>query len=330
MNRCLMMIAYSICGVLGTIMMLSVATRADERAELETRKILVVAHRGASGYLPEHSEGAKVLAFAQGADIIEQDVVLSRDAVLVVSHDITLDDTTNVREIFPDRHRADGKYYYADFDWAELRNLALRERVLREQALREDQAHTRFPYTTDTRILRLADELKLIQGLNQVLGKNVGFHIELKSPAWHLKQFGFHIADKLVEVLNEHHVRPESNVCFVQCFEPNELIYLRNELQCRLPLVQLLGGRPLGLLKDSARAANPLEALKAELPEIAKYADGIGPGIGILVQSEASGIHSTGLVEAAHKHGLLVHPYTVRKDRLPIGAIRWMTCTTYC
>ncbi|MCU0720314.1 MAG: hypothetical protein MUC83_11470, partial [Pirellula sp.] len=89
----------------------------------------VIAHRGASGYCVEHSEGAKVLAHAQRADYIEQDVVLSKDKVFVVSHDLTLNATTNVQEIYPERARGDGKYYTADFTWEELEKLELRGRT---------------------------------------------------------------------------------------------------------------------------------------------------------------------------------------------------------
>ncbi|MFN9918038.1 MAG: glycerophosphodiester phosphodiesterase family protein, partial [Pirellulaceae bacterium] len=73
------------------------------------RSPIVIAHRGSSGYLPEHTEGAKVLAVAQGADYVEQDVVLTRDRVFVVCHDVTLEGTTDVAERYPQRRRADGK-----------------------------------------------------------------------------------------------------------------------------------------------------------------------------------------------------------------------------
>lgn len=200
-------------------------------------KTLVIAHRGASGYLPEHSEGAKVLAFAQGADVIEQDVVLSKDGVLIVSHDITMDATTNVREVYPDRARADGKIYWADFNWSELNRVSMRERSL------GSPASQRFPYATESRVMRLDDEIKLIRGLNAVFNRKVGFHIELKAPAWHLKEFGSHMADTLMAVLKELEVTASSDVCFIQCFEPDELKYMKEVLKCELPLVQLLGGR---------------------------------------------------------------------------------------
>ncbi len=106
------------------------ATAKEHRAEEPPARPIVIAHRGASGYLPEHTEGAKVLAMAQGADYIEQDVVLSKDRVLIVTHDTTMESTTNVEELFPwSRQRADGKFYFADFSWDELRTLSVHERT---------------------------------------------------------------------------------------------------------------------------------------------------------------------------------------------------------
>src|SRR5687768_6216800 len=88
---------------------------------------LVIAHRGASGYLPEHRLEAKVLAFAQGADFIEQDVVMTQDDELVVFHDLTLERTTDVASRFPGRAQQDGSYYVIDFTLAELRQLQVSE-----------------------------------------------------------------------------------------------------------------------------------------------------------------------------------------------------------
>lgn len=266
---------------------------------------LVIAHRGASGYLPEHSEGAKVLAFAQGADVLEQDVVLSKDGVLIVSHDVTMDATTNVREIYPERARADGKTYWADFNWSELNRVSMRERSL------DSPTSERFRYATESRVMRLDDEIKLIRGLNQVLDRNVGFHIELKAPAWHLKEFGTHMADTLLAVLKEHEVTAASEPCFIQCFELEELKYMKEVLKCELPLVQLLGGR------RPASGAAGSKSLEEELAEIAKYANGVGPAIPLLLTSDGDSVKSSGYVEAAHKAGLVVHPYTIRRDMLP-------------
>ncbi len=83
----------------------------------------VIAHRGASGYLPEHTLAAYAMAHAQGADLIEPDLVLTRDGVLVARHEARIDETTDVAERFPDRRAEDGHFYAADFTWAELATL---------------------------------------------------------------------------------------------------------------------------------------------------------------------------------------------------------------
>ena len=88
---------------------------------------IVIAHRGASGYLPEHTLAAKSMAYAMGANYIEQDVVMTRDDVLIVLHDITLDRTTDVAEKFPDRSRVDGRFYAIDFTLKEIQSLSATE-----------------------------------------------------------------------------------------------------------------------------------------------------------------------------------------------------------
>jgi len=90
---------------------------------------IVISHRAASGYLPEHTLPAVAMAYAFGADYIEQDVALTKDGVLMVIHDIYLDATTNVKQVFPDRKRADGRFYVCDFTLAEIKSLRVGERV---------------------------------------------------------------------------------------------------------------------------------------------------------------------------------------------------------
>ena len=88
---------------------------------------LVIAHRGASGYLPEHTLPAKALAYAQGADFLEQDLVMTKDDRLLVLHDRYLDRVTDVATRFPQRARKDGRFYAIDFTLAEIRSLNFTE-----------------------------------------------------------------------------------------------------------------------------------------------------------------------------------------------------------
>jgi glycerophosphoryl diester phosphodiesterase len=267
----------------------------------EEPKPIVIAHRGASGYLPEHTEGAKVLAIAQGADYVEQDVVLTKDGIPVVMHDIHLDQVSNVSEIYPDRKRDDGKYYVIDFTWEEIQKLSAMER----QSGRSGASNRRFPGGFGQKIMRLEDELRLIQGLNQTLGKDVGIYVELKGPAFHLKETGEPMGDKVLAVLKQFGYESAESKCYIQCFEPDELKRL-HQVGTTLKLVQLLGGLPRG----------ESDATKA-MAAINEYADGVGPAIPALVTVVDGEVKSSGIVEAAHAAGLQIHPYTIRADQLP-------------
>jgi glycerophosphoryl diester phosphodiesterase len=265
-------------------------------------KPIVIAHRGASGYLVEHSEGSKVLAHAQGADFIEQDVVLTNDRVFIVSHDITMAETTDVEAIYPDRHRSDGKWYFADFTWAEIQKLTLHERTHKDSA--ERAFPDRFPGGFGQRVLRLEEEIQLLEGLDRTTGRRTGLYIELKGPEFHRKEFSVSMGAELLKVLKRFELDEAKDRCFIQCFELQELVSLHKEHGCKLPLVYLIGG--------------PIAHEK--LKELSSTIAGLGPSLELLATRSAEGIvQSTGLVEAAKEAGLVVHPYTVRKESQP----RW-------
>ena len=118
----------------------------------------VIAHRGASGYLPEHTLPAYALGYGHGAHWIEPDVVLTADDVPIALHDYTLGRTTDVETRFPDRHRDDGLYYAADFTYAEIARL----RVVEPRP-------NRYPHRT-FRVPTLDDVLALVHGLNRTTG----------------------------------------------------------------------------------------------------------------------------------------------------------------
>jgi glycerophosphoryl diester phosphodiesterase len=268
---------------------------------------IVIAHRGASGYVVEHTEAAKVLAHAQGADFIEQDVVLSNDRVFIVTHDITMEETTDAEDVFPTRARQDGHWYFADFTWEELQKLRMHERTHRNGG--GQVFADRFPGACGQRILRLEDEILLLRGLDATTGRKTGLYIELKSPAFHRKEFGESMGALLLNELNRQGVHPDAGRCYLQCFESEELEHLHRECGCRFPLIQLVGRT----LDQNA------------LPKIAQYAAGIGPSLDLLMtKTEEGKLQSTGLVERAQAAGLRVHPYTVRRESQP----RWSTSLT--
>jgi glycerophosphoryl diester phosphodiesterase len=274
---------------------------------------IVIAHRGASGYLPEHTLPAIAMAHAQGADYLEQDVVLSKDGVPVVLHDIHIDTVTDVARRFPDRKRADGRYYAIDFTARELKQLAASERF--DARTGAAVFPSRFPVGKGSfQIPTLEEELQLIQGLNQSTGRDAGVYPEIKEPAWHRTQ-GRDISPIVLDLLARYGYQTKADKVYVQCFDDAEVRRIRTELGYKGRLVQLIeGSRPL--LDEHARLRTP-----AGLAEVARVADGIGPALSDVVSRKSDGsLEATNLVRDAHALRLEVHPYTFRVDALPPGA----------
>ena len=261
-----------------------------------SRTPIVIAHRGASGYLPEHTLPAKAMAHGMGADFLEQDVVASRDGELLVFHDLHLDQLTDVAQRFPGRARPDGLHYCIDFNLSELRELRVSER--RRKTGPGARFPGRFPVDTGRFGLHtLEEELDLVQGLNRSTGRRVGVYAEIKDPAWH-QQHNFALGDRLIETLGAFGYRTEADNFFVQCFSASELRRVRSKYGAGLPMIQLLD--------EGATVTH--EALR----DIAKYARGIGPDLSLAWPD-------SGLVALASELGLLVHAFTFRADQLPDG-----------
>ncbi len=199
----------------------------------------VIAHRGASGYLPEHTLPAYALAYGQGAHWIEPDTVLTADGVPIALHDITLDRTTNVAQVFAGRAREDGRHYAADLAYGEIRQLLV-----------VDASQGRFPHAT-FRVPRLEDVLDLVEGLNRTTGRRVGIYPELKSPRAQPQ-----LAAVLLRTLAGYDLPVR-----IQSFDAEALA----ALDTSHPRIQLLHGPP-----GNAPLAD------RELDAIAGYAAGIG------------------------------------------------------
>lgn len=284
------------------------------------RAPVVIAHRGACGYLPEHTLESKALAHGMGADFLEQDLVLSRDGIPVVLHDLHLEGVTDAPTRFPGRRRADGHWYAIDLSWEELSVLRVRERV--DPRTGQAVFPNRFPAPPDPRqpslfrLHTLDQELTLIRGLNRSTGRTLGIYPELKEPAWHQAQ-GQDPVDPVLEVLARHGYLAAGQRIYIQCFEPETLKRVHAAAP-RIPLVQLIG-------EPHWWPQPPTDFVAMRRPEgLAKvrgYAAGIGPWIGHLLSQGGVGEPpvSTHLLEQAHRAGLLVHAYTLRRDLLPAG-----------
>ncbi|CAM1359671.1 glycerophosphodiester phosphodiesterase [Tenacibaculum xiamenense] len=264
-----------------------------------TNPKVVIAHRGASGYLPEHTMEAKVMAYAMHPDYIEQDLVLSKDDIPIVIHDIYLDDVTNVATIFPERKREDDRYYVIDFTFAELQQLKVTERF--KPSTGKQFYPNRFPKNKGNfRLHSLSQEIELIQGLNYSTGKSIGIYPEIKNPDFHHKN-GKDIAKITLDILSSYGYKTKEDNCILQCFDSKELERIRKEVKSELFLVQLI--------------EFPEEA--KQLKHFASYANGIGPWYKQILDKKENGKWLfTNLVKEAHELDLVVHPYTFRYDQL--------------
>lgn len=270
---------------------------------------LVIAHRGASGYLPEHTLEAAVLAYAQGADYIEQDLVLSKDGQLIVLHDIVLQTSTNVADVFPDRARADGQFYAIDFTLAEIKQLSKFERVNAEQ---QQVFPQRFQSAMGFQISTWEEQVQLIRELNRQSQRNIGFYPELKAPAWHSEQ-GQNILQTYVASLDALGMNNREMKIITQCFDWAATQALRNTYGLKTELVQLIAEN------DWAESSTDYEYLQssAGVKAMAEVVDGIGPWLPQLYNVETQKV--TPFAQMLQQTDLMLHPYTHRDDALGLA-----------
>jgi len=272
---------------------------------------LVIGHRGASGYRPEHTIASYTLAIELGADYIEPDLVSTKDHVLVARHENDITGTTDVASHpeFAARRTTktiDGVvhegWFTEDFTLAELRTLRAVERL---PDLRP--ANTAF------------DGLYQIPTFQEVIDlakrHRVGIYPETKHPTY-FDSIGLSLEEPMLAALRANGLdRPGAKV-FIQSFEVANLKELNRKT--RLPLVQLID--EVGAPYDFVVAGDPRTyadlVTPAGLAEIATYADGIGPSKNLIVPRDAAGnlLEPTSLVHDAHRAGLVVHPWTFRRE----------------
>lgn len=275
----------------------------------------VVAHRGASGYIVEHSAPAVAMAAAMNADYIEPDVVMTREGTLVVHHDIYVDINSDVREKFPQRCRKNGRYYVVDFSLAELKTLRFHERF------RSDEKPNRFPQNSMSfEILSLQEWLDLVHGLGVSMGRQIGKIFEIKSAKFH-RIAGLDMVKEFARFIQKNNLNDSSHQIFLESFEPEVLIELKYHYGIKTNLVQLMGLASDWLsIQESPPADYEQMKTKLGLQAVKKYAVGIAPSISMLYRTQKGGsVRSTGLSGLAQNLGLFVIPYTVRRDDLPQG-----------
>ncbi|MGQ0483187.1 MAG: glycerophosphodiester phosphodiesterase family protein [Pseudonocardia sp.] len=286
-------------------------------ASVGTAAPLVIGHRGASGYRPEHTLASYELAARMGADFIEPDLVTTRDGELVARHEPEIGGTTDVaaHPEFAERRTTktiDGRAYTGwfteDFSAAELRTLRAVERI--PDVRQENTLYNgRYPVPTFQEVIDLS------RRLSTELGREIGIYPETKHPTY-FASIGRPLEPKLVETLNRNGLnRPDARV-FVQSFEMANLRALRGQLQ--VPLVQLIDseGAPADLVAAGDRRTYADLVTPAGLTDIATYAQGIGPAKSLIVPTYPAGNPGspTALVTDAHRAGLLVHPFTFRNE----------------
>ncbi len=327
----------------------------DALLTLDGKQPIVVAHRGASGYLPEQTYEAYVKAIDLGADAIEPDLVSTKDGILIARHDPNLAYSTNVASLakFADRKKTvtvDSEvqtgWFASDFTLVEIKELG----GTSTDAERPQQFNGLYKIATLQEIIDLAKS-------RSVNGRVVAVYPETKNPTYH-RELGLPLEDKLIAIVKAAGWNSKEAPIFVQSFEPGSLKYLKaNGLNTKL--IQLIDADDVDLATGKLTYAAPYDrpfdwfksgdarlfsamVTPAGLAEIKTYADGIGPWKPYIISvkgelgadgkvkdingdakvnyADASSLPPTTLIADAHKAGLLVHAYTFRNESRRIPA----------
>ena len=212
-----------------SLVALATITACSNQAQVQqmsNKDKLVIAHRGASGYLPEHTLESKALAFGQKADYLEQDLAMTKDNKLIVIHDHFLDGLTDVAKKFPNRARKDGRFYVADFTLKEIKTLEMTENFKVEKGKQVQVYPNRFPmWKSHFTIHTFEEELEFIQGLEKSTGKKIGIYPEIKAP-WLHHQEGKDIALETLKVLKKYGYDSKDDLVYLQTFDFNECVLI--------------------------------------------------------------------------------------------------------
>ncbi|MEK6554813.1 MAG: glycerophosphodiester phosphodiesterase family protein [Bdellovibrionota bacterium] len=254
-------------------------------------KPLIVAHRGASGYRPEHTIAAYQLAIEQGADYIEPDLVATKDGVLIARHENEISETSDVATKFPKRKTKktiDGKviegWFTEDFTLAEIKTLRAKERL----AFRDQSFNSKYEIPTFDEILKFLSEQE------KKTKRTIGVFPELKHPTY-FRSIQLPLEPLLINSLRIAKKTDANSAVIIQCFEIDTL----RELKKSLPKNKMVF-----LLAE-------MKLTEKDLKDLSTYAYGVGPDKSLLINKDGK---DNGQVALFHKHNLKVIPYTFRKE----------------
>ncbi len=313
---------------------------------------IVIGHRGASGYRPEHTLASYTLAIEMGADFIEPDLVLTKDGYMIARHEPMIGGTTDVADHpeFSSRkttRQVDGvsytDWFATDFTLAEIKTLRAKERL---PNLRPGNT----AYDGQFEIPTLSEVIGLAKKKSKETGRAIGIYPEIKHSTYHADLFGKNrFENKLLKALHTAYGNSECAPVFIQSFEVSNLRYLNKKTH--INLVQLVDADDVnadGSIALAPPSRQPYDFVVSGNPRtfadlltnkgldfVKSYADGIGPWKPYLVKTVDDGIDrngdgkltindrrvdgSTGVIERAHKKGLLVHTWTFRNDASGYG-----------
>ncbi|KLN57027.1 glycerophosphodiester phosphodiesterase [Variovorax paradoxus] len=329
---------------------------ANKLLTLDGNPPLVIAHRGASGYLPEQTLEAYARAIELGADVIEMDLVSTKDGVLIARHDPNLAISTDVAKHprFASRKKTikvDGEtqtgWFSNDFTLAEIKTLG----GISTDAERPQEFNGKFKIPTFQEIIDFA------KAKSKETGRTIAIYPETKNPTY-FRDLGLPMEDKVIAAINAAGWNSKTAPIYVQSFEPGSLKYMKAKgLNTRL--IQLIDGDGIDMKTGAMTYAVPVDrpyewtkagdkrnfdvmVTPAGLAEIKTYADGIGPWKRYIVSikgsigsdgkpldvnkdgkindADATSVSPTTLVADAHKAGLFVHPFTFRNESRRLAA----------
>ena len=332
--------ARAICAtvITGVALMAAAAPAAASYDRSGEENPLVIGHRGASGYLPEHTLQSYALAIKLGADYVEPDLVATKDGHLIARHEPDITNTTDVAQHpeFADRKRTamvDGQpvtgWFASDFTLAEIKTL----RAVQTFPERPQRFNGRFKIPT------LEEVIDLVKRESRKRDRRIGIYPETKHPTYH-KDLGLALEPRLVKILKRAGWDSRRDPVFVQSFEQSNLMRLNRMIGVRLvQLVDANDVNPDGTLDYAPPFDRPYDwtvsgdpelesrtfgffATDEGLEEISTYADGIGPWKRYIVSTLGTGPDSsrtlaphTTLIRSAHEHGLLIHTWTFRNEQ---------------